>query len=69
MTTTNRHLHENANRKGWGVAGLVVLLAIVANVFIFWVHRSTFRDPADPMMRAAGAPPAGAPAPGATAGH
>lgn len=69
MTTTNRHMHEDAGRKGWGIAALVILLAIVSNLFIFWVHKSTYRHPADPMMRAAGAPAAHAPAPGTAAGH
>lgn len=34
--------------RGWGIAGLVVALAIVANAFIFFVHKQTYRDPRDP---------------------
>ena len=38
----------NNNSQGWGVAAAVIVLAIVANAFIFWVHKSTWKDPVDP---------------------
>ena len=38
----------NNNSQGWGVAAAVIVLAIVVNAFIFWVHKSTWKNPVDP---------------------
>ena len=34
--------------RGWGIAAGIVALAIVANAFIFYVHKQTYRHPGDP---------------------
>ena len=38
----------NNNAQGWGIAALVILLAIVTNAFIYVVHKRTFKAPTDP---------------------
>ena len=38
----------NNNAQGWGVAGAVIVLALLANAFIFYVHKRTWKNPVDP---------------------
>ena len=38
----------NNNSQGWGIAGAVIMLAILVNAWIFWVHKSTWKNPVDP---------------------
>ena len=38
----------NNTAQGWGIAGLVILLAIISNAFIYVVHKKTFKAPTDP---------------------
>ena len=38
----------NNNSQGWGVAAAVIVLAILVNAWIFWVHKSTWKNPVDP---------------------
>lgn len=38
----------NNNAQGWGIAGLVIALAIAANAFIYFVHKATYKHPTDP---------------------
>ena len=35
----------NPSSKGWGVAALIIALAIVANVTAFSIHRATYLKP------------------------
>lgn len=43
----NRHVPVNTNQ-GWGIAGLIILLAIAFNAWSTWVHFTEYRDPRDP---------------------
>ena len=38
----------NNNAQGWGIAAFIVLLAILANAFIYVVHKNTYKSPNDP---------------------
>ena len=38
----------NNTAQGWGIAGLVIALAIAANAFIYLVHKATYKHPSDP---------------------
>jgi hypothetical protein len=40
--TTERY---NPNTKGWGVAALIVALAIIANVTAYSIHKATYLKP------------------------
>lgn len=35
----------NPNNKGWGVAALIVALAIIANVTAYSIHKATYLKP------------------------
>ena len=49
----------NNTAQGWGIAGLVILLAIISNAFIYVVHKKTFKAPTDPTnVTAPARPPA-----------
>jgi len=57
--------------QGWGIALLVVLLAVTCWVGAWTIHRNTYREPTDPLAPAGSghepaAPAAAAPA---TGGH
>jgi hypothetical protein len=54
----DRRIEGNFSQ-GWGIAGLIVLLAVVAFVSAGLMKRNTFRSPNDPL----------APAPAATEKH
>lgn len=45
--------------RGWGVAAIVVISAIVINSLVFWYHTKTYKDPMDVQMRAKGSATAG----------
>lgn len=56
------HSHEHVDRyipaktnEGWGVAGLVALLAIICIVAVVYIHQTTYRHPTDLRMESAGA--------------
>ena len=38
----------NNNAQGWGVAAFIVVLAILSNLFIYTVHKRTYKNPIDP---------------------
>ena len=38
----------NNNAQGWGVAAFIVVLAIISNIFIYTVHKKTYKAPTDP---------------------
>ena len=38
----------NNNAQGWGVAAFIVVLAILSNLFIYSVHKRTYKAPTDP---------------------
>jgi hypothetical protein len=42
IMTTERY---NPNTKGWGVAALIVALAIIANVTAYSIHKATYLKP------------------------
>jgi hypothetical protein len=46
--------HIPFKREGWGVAAFIVLLAIASASTAFYIHKTTFREPTDVRMRAAG---------------
>ena len=54
----DRRIEGNFSQ-GWGIAGLIVLLAVVAFVSAGLLKRNTYRSPSDPL----------APAPAATEKH
>ena len=35
----------NPNNKGWGVAALIIALAIIANVTAYSIHQATYLKP------------------------
>ena len=35
----------NPNNKGWGVAALIIALAIIANVTAYTIHQATYLKP------------------------
>lgn len=45
--------------RGWGVAAIVVISAIVINALVFWYHGKTYKDPLDLEMHAKGSAAAG----------
>lgn len=38
----------NPHNKGWGVAALIIALAIIANVTAFSIHKATYLKPDAP---------------------
>ena len=44
-----RYVAPNNNAKGWGVAALIVGLALACVIAAFTIHTRTFRDPTNPM--------------------
>jgi hypothetical protein len=35
----------NPNNKGWGVAALIIALAVIANVTAYSIHKATYLKP------------------------
>jgi len=78
MEHQDRYIEAHTN-KGWGFAGFIILLAVVTNLAVFWLHSSTYYHPRDLRFHAKGAAGHGAPAAdhgaaaateqGAAAGH
>jgi hypothetical protein len=66
MEHQDRYIEAQPN-KGWGFAGLIVLLAIVTNLAVYWLHSSTYYHPRDLRFVGKGAP--GQHAPAAEAGE
>jgi hypothetical protein len=54
----NAHPHVDRHvpfkQEGWGIALLIVLLALGSATFATVVHKRTYRHPTDVQMRAAG---------------
>ena len=40
--------------RGWGIAAIVVISAIVINSIVFWYHTKTYKHPTDVEMHAKG---------------
>ena len=53
VVRTNRRIEGRFN-EGWGVAGLVVALAVACVVGAWWLHSSTYHHPTDVRMEAVG---------------
>lgn len=53
MQHVSRYVPARTN-EGWGVALLVVLLAVVCIVTATVIHKRTYRHPTDPTWQAAG---------------
>lgn len=45
--------------RGWGIAAIVVISAILINSAVFWYHTKTYKEPIDVEMRAKGSAAAG----------
>jgi hypothetical protein len=43
----------NPSSKGWGVAALIIALAIIANVTAYSIHKATYLKPDKPAVSAA----------------
>lgn len=41
------------NKLGWGVAAVIIILAIAANVTAFSIHKATYQKPDKPAAAAA----------------
>jgi hypothetical protein len=44
-----RYVAPNNNAQGWGIAALIVLLALVCAFSAFTIHKRTYRDPTNPL--------------------
>lgn len=56
-----QHTHEHVDRyvpartnEGWGIAGLVALLAAACIAFATYMYQTTYKHPTDVQMEAAG---------------
>jgi hypothetical protein len=38
----------NPNNKGWGIAALIIALAVIANVTAYSIHKATYLKPGKP---------------------
>lgn len=54
---SSRYIPARTN-EGWGIAGLIVGLAVLCIVGATVVHRATYKPPTDTSWRAAGGQPA-----------
>jgi len=45
--------HVSPSSQGWGVAALIIILAIVANTMAYRVHKATYLQPDAPAAAAA----------------
>ena len=54
--------HIPFKQEGWGVAFLVVMLAVAAAGGAWYVHKTTYKDPTDVRFHAVGTHPADGPA-------
>ena len=61
MEHQDRYIEAQPN-KGWGFAGLIILLAVVTNLAVYWLHTSTYYHPRDLRFVGRGAPVEQAPA-------
>lgn len=54
-TTERRHVPHNPNNQGWPAA--ILTTAVVATLWCtaWYIHKTTYRHPMDPMFRAKGA--------------
>jgi len=43
----------NPNNKGWGIAAIIIALAIIANVTAYSIHKATYLQPDKPKAEAA----------------
>lgn len=66
MAHQDRYIEAKPN-SGWGFAGVIILLAIVTNLAVFWLHSSTFYHPRDLRFQGKGSPVI--PPPGQTVDH
>ena len=44
----------NPNRLGWGFAAAIILLAVIANVAAFSIHKATYLKPDKPASASVG---------------
>ena len=51
--------------QGWGIALLVIALAVALWIMAWWIHRETYQHPIDPLMPERQQPTAPTPAGGA----
>ncbi len=61
--------HIPFKREGWGIALLIVALAIGSATFATVVHKRTYKHPTDVHFQAAGSPARGAAHGAASASH
>lgn len=47
------HTSHDPNKLGWGFAAAIIVLAIVANVAAFSIHKATYQKPDKPKAEAA----------------
>lgn len=45
MAADEKENTQDPNKLGWGVATLIIVLAIVANVTAFSIHKATYLQP------------------------
>lgn len=50
---SNSGTSYDPNKLGWGFAAAIIVLAIVANVTAFSIHKATFQKPDKPKAEAA----------------
>ena len=53
VVRTNRRIEGRFN-DGWGIAGLVVALAVACALGAWWLHSTTYHHPTDLRMEAVG---------------
>jgi hypothetical protein len=53
VVRTSRRIEGRFN-EGWGIAGLVVALAVACVVGAWWLHTSSYRHPTDVRFHAIG---------------
>ncbi|MCU0619073.1 MAG: hypothetical protein MUF40_04110 [Gemmatimonadaceae bacterium] len=54
-TTQGRHVPVNNNAEGWPAAIITTLAALALWCGAWYIHKTTYRHPMDPMFRAKGA--------------
>lgn len=57
------------NNEGWGIAAIIVGIAIAVNVLATWYHFSSYRDARDPTWGGYDGPHSAAAQPGAAETH
>lgn len=43
----------NPSKQGWGIAALIIALAVIANVTAYSIHKATYLQPDKPKAEAA----------------